>query len=355
MRTMKHTRPLLIAALAAPVLLAFSMPRDTIAFHPSEGTTITKTFKHKADMTVDDMEVLMNGQENPMMPEMETESTEVSIVVVTDKYVATEDGVPMMLLRTFDEISFDSKSLVAMEMMGESQDFNLEGEGTSALEGKTVAFKMEEGDYEKSFVEDEGDEQLLEELTEDMDLRVFLPDGDVSEGDSWDVDAGRLRDFLFPGGDLSIDIESVGDEPPSPAMDPSHSPGMNKIWGETEGDATATYTGTHDVDGTLVAVIEIEIDIKTANDLSEFFSEMLGDILEGMEIDVSSVDMEVSMTGKGELLWNVRAGHIYSFEMSGEIDITSDSVMEMDMGGQTISIEESISMSGTYVTTVTVE
>ncbi len=353
---MRHTRPLLIAALAAPVLLAFSMPRDTIAFHPSEGTTITKTFTHKAEMTLDDMEILMNGQENPMMPEMETESTEVSIVVVTDKYVATEDGVPMTLLRTFDEISHDSKSLVAMEMLGESQDFDLEGEGTSALEGKTVAFKMEEGDYEKSFVEDEGDEQLLEELTEDMDLRVFLPDGDVSKGDSWDVDAGRLRDFLFPGGDLSIDIESIGDEPPSPGMDPSHSPSANKIWGEIEGDATATYTGTRDVDGTSVAVIEIEIDIETANDLSEFFSEMMGDILsEGMEMDVSSVDMEVSMTGKGELLWNVRAGHIYSFDMSGEIALTSDSAMEMDMGGQTISIEESTSMSGTYVTTVTVE
>ncbi len=352
---MNHKRPILVAALTAPVLLAFALPRDTIAFHPKAGLTLEKTFESTETTTVDEMEVLMNGEVNPMVPDMEIESSMTSTIVVVDQYLACADGMPVRLLRTFETISNESETDVSMEMMGESQDFSMKAKGTSQLEGTTVAFTLEDGEYTKTFHEGEGDDELLEGLMEDMDLRVFLPEGDVSEGDSWDVDVSLLRAYLFPGGNLALEIENVGEESPVPGMDPASQPQTHEIWGETEGEVTATFSGTRDADGVTVAVIDIELDISTARDISELMRERIGDIVpDGVEMDISSVDMEITIEGTGQLLWNMAGGHLHSFEMSGETTTTSDSAMEMDMGGQSMSIEESTQASGTFTTKITV-
>jgi hypothetical protein len=353
---MNHKRPILVAALTAPVLLAFALPAETIAFHPKAGLTLKKTFESTETTTVDEMEVLMNGEENPMMPDMETEASSSSTIVVVDQYLACADGRPVRLLRTFETIDHESETDISMEIMGESQDINMEGKGTSQLEGTTVAFTMEEGEYRKSFHESEGDDALLEGLTEDMDLRVFLPDGDVSKGDSWEVDVTLLKAFLFPGGDLSLDIENVGGDSPLPGLDPSSEPQTHEIWGDTEGDVTATFSGTRDADGVTVAVIDIEVDISTARDISDFMRERMGDLVpDGVEMDISSIDMEVTIESTGQLLWNIAGGHMHSLEMSGTSTTTSDSAMEMNMGGQSMSIEQSTKASGTFTTKITVE
>ena len=69
-----------------------------------------------------------------------------------------------------------------------------------------------------------------------MDLRAFLPEKSVSEGDSWSIDLDGLINVLAPGGNLKIVPEDVagvagpgkgpgsalpGLAPPPPCLGPS--------------------------------------------------------------------------------------------------------------------------------------
>jgi hypothetical protein len=344
-------------ALAAPTL-AFAPKADTIQFAPSDGTTVTKTFTNVMKFGLDDMSMLMNGEDSPMTPQMEMDMEMTSIITVSDEYVSVSDGRPTELSRTFDTITQEMDIAVSVEMMGETQDEDMGGSGSSELEGKTVVFSWDDEaeEFDISFADDEGDEELLANLIEDMDLRVLLPDGEVSEGDAWDIPLPGLVDILAPGGDLKLDIEMEGQEM-GMGPDPAMMANMREMLADMlEGEATATYVGTRDIDGTTVAVIELEIEIDTARDMSELIEEMMEQQgVEGMEMNIDRVDVEFALETSGELLWNVGAGHVHSLSLEGEVAVAMDMEMGMDMGGQELSFEMSMEMSGTILTTVETE
>ncbi|MEE8468435.1 MAG: hypothetical protein V3T22_08270, partial [Planctomycetota bacterium] len=278
---MKHSQTLLVAAFAAalPALVAFRptdrLPKvEKISFAPGEGTSLTKTFTNTMVFGLDDMSMLMNGEEHPMMPEIEMDMEVTSSTTITDEYVSMGRGRPQILRRTFDEIGTEMNLEMVIEAMGQSEEQNPSGAGTSPLEGETVVFTWDDEDeeYKVTFPEDaEGDEDLLANLIEDMDLRVLLPDGEVSEGDSWDIPLAGLVDVLAPGGDLKLDIDMDGAGAGMGSPPPEMMSNMREMFGDMlEGSATATFSSTRDVDGTTVAVIDIEIDIDTARDMTEF-------------------------------------------------------------------------------------
>jgi hypothetical protein len=305
------------------------------------------------------MSMLMNGEENPMMPEIEMDMEVVSTVTITDEYVGMTRGRPSILNRTYDEINTEMNMEMIVEAMGQSQEESPSGAGTSDLEGQTVIFTWDDEDdeYRVTFPEDDqGDEDLLENLIEDMDLRVLLPDDEVSEGDSWDIPLAGLVDVLSPGGDLKLDIDmdgGMGMSGPPPEMMGN----MREMFGDMlEGQATATFSGTREVDGVTVAVIEIDIEIDTARDMSEFLEGVMGDEMpEGMDFTLDRVDLEFALEATGELLWNIRAGHLHSLELEGEAAIALDMEMGMDFGGQSMSMEMSMEMSGTMESSVSVD
>src|SRR5262249_29772967 len=132
-------------------------------------------------------------------------------VVVTDHYVSLSGGRPTKLERSFDELSGKSRSKFEFEGMGgeeggPEEDANDE---SSSLQGKSVTFAWDKDaeKYDLAFAEGKGDEDLLKDLEEDMDLRGILPTKSVSQGDSWDLDAKLFQHVLSPGGDLKIATE----------------------------------------------------------------------------------------------------------------------------------------------------
>ena len=343
---MKNTQTLLLATLAAPALLAFAPKADTVEFAPSDGTTVTKTFTTVMEFGLDDMSMLMNGEESPMMPQMEMDMTMTSTVTVSDEYVSVEDGRPSELERTFDTISQEMDIEISVGDMG---DQSVTGSGSSELEGETVVFKWDEDaeEYELSFADDEGDEDLLENLTEDMDLRALLPEDEVSEGDTWDIPLAGLVDILAPGGDLKLDIDIDGEAMMGP--DPTMMADMREMLADMlEGEATGKYLGSRDADGTTVGVIELTIEIDTARDMSDLLEEIMAEQgPEGFEMIIDRVDVEFALETEGELLWDLRGGHVYSLSLEGDIAVAMDMEMGMDMGGQEISFEMSMEMTGT--------
>jgi len=301
-------RPLYLSAA-----LLFLLPGatvDQVTFHAEEGTSVQRTFDFSLSMELQSMSMTVNDQEVPSdhFDGVEMKITDSQHVVVTDEYGALGDGRPAKLTRSFDELTGKS---------GESQsgpmgDSDTDQDKSSGLEGTTVVFTWDDEAeaYDAAF-QDDGDEDLLADLVEDMDLRGFLPDGDVEEGDAWDADIDAFKRLLEAGGDLDLRTE---DEQRSELQD--------QLSENLEGDVRVTYAGTREEDGVRVAVLKLEVSASTEGSGTQ----------DGPRGETEqTVTMEFDL--EGELLWAVEAGHLQSVELSGGLDSVLENHSTFD-GGQ---------------------
>jgi hypothetical protein len=353
----------LVFLLAAPALVAFSERGQGVVFAPRDGLVLTKHFTQSDQSALDDMSVSINGAEqDPSMTAMEQELSSRMEVRLTDEYGPMKGGRPARLKRTFDKISSHTDMTISAAMMPEPTEMSMVGE--SELEGEVVLFKWNEksGEYDVSFAEDNGsDAKLLDDLAEDTDLRALLPASEVSEGDTWEIDPNALTRVLAFGGSLKLDIETnstggmAGMGGGSSTM-----PSPSEFLGELEGTVTAEYKGTREQDGVRVAVIQLSIAVTTAKDMTEFFKEASKDaeMPEGMdmEMEYNSADMEFGFEGEGLALWNLAAGHLFSFEMSGNTTTTIDMSMAMSVGGMgNMEVDTTLTLTGNQTIKLTVK
>jgi hypothetical protein len=357
---MNYSSALLATVVALPALVAFAPKADSVKFAPEAGSTATKTFKTNWDFSLDDMTVLMNGEPNPMMPEISMQMTIAQDVSVTDTYDAVGDGRPSKLTRKFDSSNFDWEMKAEVDMMGETDEQDANASGTSKLDGSTVVFTWDEesGAYKAAFPEGvEGDAELLENLSEDMDLRGLLPkSGELTAGDSYDIELASLIDVFAPGGDLKLDVQIEGAEDAG-GPDPSMMGDFRRIFEEmVAGEANGKFVGTKEIDGVTVGVIELTFKINASRDMSEFVSELMGEQLpEGVDISVNRLDVEFGYEGGGELHWNLAAGRAEGLMLKGNADINVDMEMSTDAGGQAMTFAMEVAMSGTVENALTVE
>jgi len=357
---MKNKILLLVPLLAAPALYAFAAAPSKVAFQPPEGSTAVKTFENVVELTLDNMDMMMNGEPSPMMPEMDMSITMTSTVTVTDEYVKVRDNAPATLRRTFDELGNNVSVSMEIEMMGQSQSNDQDIEAASELEGKTVVFTWDEDEdgYVKSFDPEEDDSELLEDLWEDMDLRALLPKDDVSEGDEWEIDIKGLATILAPGGNLAMVPEEMDAEAMmsgGAGMGGSMSDFISEL---LDGEATGKFLGMREVDGMKLGAIKITVDVSSSNDMTEKVLEMMEDLdMEGAPpMDFDHIDVEFTLEGEGELLWDMEAGRAHSFELSGPTTMTYDVGISMEMEGMgAMTIEQMMEMSGTLNMSVSFE
>lgn len=358
--TSPKTYVALALACAAPTLLAFAPKADSIAFAPNEGASVTKTFTSLMEFSMDEMGMLMNGDDNPMMPSMEMDMTMTQSVTVSDTYGSMNGRRPSQITRTFDAVANDIEMDMTVESMGSVDEQSATGTGGSPLEGSSVTFTWDgdAGEYTKAFAEgSEGEAEHLDGLVEDMDLRCLLPTGEVSEGDEWDIPLNGLVDILAPGGNLLVEVEMDGQAAGPGGPDPAMFSNLREMVGDLlEGSATGKYAGSREVDGVKLAVIEIEIEIDTANDMAEMFEEMMAEQIPA-EIDMSldRVDVEFALESSGELLWNMSGGHVHSLVLEGESAVSMEMEMGMNAGGQAMNMEMNMEMSGTLKNMVATE
>lgn len=344
---LRHAAPLLLL----PALLAFQPRGTTLSFEVAEGATKTKTFTNSVSMTLDDMSMLMNGQESPMQPQIDMSIDSELELVVTDEYVAMGDGAPRKLARTYDTISMTRSMEMEMDIMGQVQSNSDSSDAESELEGETVHFTADdEGEYAPSFPGDEGDEELLEALTEDMDFRALLPEGEVEEGDEWKVSAAGLKNIMVPGGDLKLASSSEGAEGGMGMGDAEIGDFQDWFTEDIDGEVVATFSGMKETeDGVSVAVIELTIELANAVDLTEKVRESMADaeLPEGAgEMEINGMDIEVELEGTAVLLWNPSAGCAHSFEMDGELMLITDTAMSISAQGMDLEIEQTMEFAG---------
>jgi hypothetical protein len=327
---MKHV--LLPAALLGSFL---ATPVDELAFAPEDGTKLTRTFVTDAVLELDEVTLELNGNEQDADAGGFT-ITDTERIVVTDEILSSEEGRPTKLRRTFDEVL--NETVYSAEAAEEDQ----ETEESSDLVGSTVLFVWDADaeEYEITDEAEELEEDLLAGLYEDMDLRLFLPDGEVEAEDSWSVDSDAMRDLMWPGGFMHYRAE--GEEP-----DEDDEEVNRQIYENISGDITATYAGARDEDGTQVAVITIEAEINGT-------SEVEREVGDGAGTETRTI--EFSRTVEGEYLWSLDGGHLHAIAFTGAESLSFITTAELEApDGSEFSFKDERIFSGTVEYAVTVE
>lgn len=338
MNATKTSASLLLLSLP---LLGFIAREDKVSFHPTEGASVEKELSLELTFYMDDMSVVMDGNEMPIPPQGLDQAVTVNAVMsVTDEYVKSKTNKILTLLRSYDELSLEA----GLESESENVD------KFADLEGSTIAFAWDEetGEYTKTYHDSDGEEELLENLDVDMDFLVLLPDDEVSEGDTWEASGETLATIFLPGG---LVIGSSGE-----AMDETAEELSELVKEELGGQLESafedfvikcTYGGTRDEDGTDVGVIAFVFEGSTDLDLTEL-------ILAAIDLNAGEIGLEADITatvsfefdGEGTLLWDMKGGHVQGFEMEGEIIMTVDIEGDVDVMGESHSFEMSAEASG---------
>jgi len=349
---MKRILPFAALTLfAAPLLISGEGRGTKIAFSVEPGSSITKTYETETELTLDNFDMTMNGQEPPMMPGMDMTVNGVTTFEVEDTYSKVADGRPTMLTRSFDTLTGSSEVAMELDIMGEIQNQDMSMEMSSVLEGESVEFVWNEEEEAHDVVLPDGsalEEEDVEGLVEDMDYRVLLPEDEVDEGDEWEVPLEALHTILAPGGDTKLipeEMEEMGGFGGGGEMG-SSSDYFNE---DVEGEFTATFDGMRKTDDGEVAVIKFTFELSNAIDLTDQTRESLEDseLPEGVgEMEVEHVDIEIAYEGEGELTWNLDAGHFHTFEASGDFEMLLDQGMIINAMGQEMSIEQTMEFSG---------
>jgi len=333
------SRPLLLSAvLASPLLFAFDLRGDAPSFDPEAGTRVDKELSLTGAMYIDDLMFIVDGEEMPaeMLGDVLDSAFEFEMTEgVTDEFVKSGGGRPLVLLRTYNEFSMD------MSFGGESQEMDEEMD----LLDSTIKFtwNAEEETYDITYEEGSGDDEDLDGLDVDMDFTFLLPTDDVKEGSSWEVtgvEAGRL---FIPGGttggsgDFPEEASELG-EVAEELLGPQLEDALEDFV------VDCTYKG--DEDGAMLIAIEFE------GELNLDFSELMMAALEmegigDLEFDADiTLTMDIEMEGEGVLTWDNEAGHAQAFEMAIDIVITVDGEADIEVGGESHSAEATLEFSG---------
>jgi hypothetical protein len=185
-----------------------------------------------------------------------------------------------------------------------------------------------------------------------MDLRLLLPRGEVSPGDTWSVPARELRDLLAPGGDLVLRPDEVDVEQMERMQELLGGFGEG-LMEDLQGSCVCTFKGVREVDGESLAEIALEIAVTFDSDVSDLLNEVLDAIVSELgddapEITVDSADLVVDLEGEGLLTWNLGAGRFQSLGLSGEVEMNFDLEVGGDIEGESLDAAISAELSGTF-------
>jgi hypothetical protein len=335
-----------LVLLAAPSLAGAARPKAPpvkLRFAPEEGSSVTKTFETKGSLALEQHTLEGAGVNTPTM---EMNMTLHQKIVVTDTYAKNRENAPQRLIRSFDSLAAEQGASKKTEALGERRTLDQNMRATSLLEGKKVVFDWdaEKLAYTKAFDPQGEEEDLLEDLEEDMDLRTLLPAGEVQEGDEWELPLSGLRGLFAPGGNLALVPENSDRE--GMKMGPDSSSMSEMIGEKLEGTAKAKLVKIEAVDGVPCARIHIVLDVKSTADMTEAARKKLAGSEEAEGFEIDHLDVAFAFTGEGDLLWNMAAGRFHNLDLSGQMTIRNEHGIKLEVAGKKMQIEQRMTLSG---------
>lgn len=325
---------MITSKFAAGALLVATAPlASDLYFQPADGTTLERNTALSFIIDLDDFEANMMGQTmdpEDMGGDMSDMSGEVEIeFTVIDEVVKATRGRALELVREYAEMLVD----------GEEPEDDEDGPGK-------VKFVWDEdaGEYRKKILDEdssEDKESMLPVLMEDMDLRMFLPDGEVDEGDTWNVSLGSqgFVGLFMPG--LSVDgigeiiMQKASEEEPQAAemMRGFMAPIEEQL---SDLEMLVTYAGETELDGVRVAQLDMGMELAIDLDLSDKIMEAIessGEEVPQMDL---SVNLGISAEAEGPMFWSLDGKHLHKCSMEGEfeVEVQFDVLVEMEGMGE---------------------
>ncbi len=336
---MKTHSSFVLALLAIPLTLGLAAVADDLSFHPAKDAKSQKELRIEGEFRVKEASLTVNGEPLPgeMLDQITSQEILISLAVdATETFLATKDGAPTDLLRSYDKL--ESK----MEVGDETKS----PEKANELEGKIVRFQWDEkaSEFKKSFHESKGDDALLEDLIDDMEVRALLPSKKVAEGDTWEVEADQMLALFFPGGVAANAGDSGGEGPDMGEMSEEMAKQMEEAFKAFK--VTCIYKGTRDAGGTKVGEITFAYDGKASLDLDPILEKVQESFGEGApEMDFNAT-ASMSLKGEGVLLWDLATGVMHSYEMKSNLGLDVNIQVHGDQEGQQFEVSLSGSVGG---------
>jgi hypothetical protein len=327
--------PLCLVFLSAPA-------RDAVAlrFEPEEGTVLKRTFQAEAKYHLADSSLSINGEAQEKTEETpDYHMSFLERIAVTDDLKKVADGRPTELVRTFDELTQNTDSV------GDKESSSTYA---SPLAGRKVRFTWDP-DAERYDVEaaDDGelDEDVAAWLAEDLDLRLVLPSKEVEAGDEWELDPKLYLAFMWPSG--LLDFHPEGQE-----LDEADRAPSRQTIEHLEGSGTARLEEVREEDGVRVAVIHVELELKTG-------SASTLPAIEGQQPELE-FEVEIERKVKGTILWDLEHAHARSATLDCDatrLTTRKGTVTGEDEDGEeaSIEIEENSLLEGTIRYEATIE
>lgn len=315
------------SGLCALVLSFVVPPTAELAYRPDTKGAWVCTFEEANEFRLETMTQRLDGNElDGPVPDMS--GTITRRVVVRDEGSEAKDGRMLVRRRTFEELAAESK--VHLEVLGQSQDFAVELQ--SELEGHELAVTWDAKTeaYGFAFVEEEAPSAaLLEGLLEDLDLRALLAEDAVEEGAAWELDLADQRALLAPGGALHL-VPSEAPRAGGDVLDAYDivsvaALSLADVAQQLEGTLRVRWSETREDDEHHYAVLTLELDGRASADLSARVAAM-AEAAELEPRDDLRFDVALDLEGRGELLWDLGAGHFHTLELELE------GVQEIELG-----------------------
>jgi hypothetical protein len=316
-----------LSSVALSLALALApLAREELRFKTPVGDKVTKTFEDSLSLKLEEMRVVVNGEDVPAedLGDLQIDIDGATRVVYTDHYREGGEGQPKVLARSFDTLERKRTQKAGPE--GEVEEETTEEE--SALEGQTVVFTWdaEEQRHNAKFDGEGADEKLLAGLFEDTDLRTFLPGKKLEKGDSWSIEPKAFRHVIDPGGELHFESEDEAQD------DDDNDEQLNDNLG---GEIRATFEGTREEDGAQLAVVKLECKLMTFRE-NETSDEPL--------TTVQRLDVEFKLVG--ELVWELASGRLVSYQLEGDARLVDKRTSNGEIHDQSVSFEEAVTLAG---------
>lgn len=247
---MKHVLPCIVLATVGTTL-------STDYAERSFRVEVTTTLETEATSSIERNGEPMEGRGGgDRTSEMRRE------LVMIDEVLATEDGRPTVVRRTFDTLE-GSTSFQFGDRYGESQN-------DTPLAGSILEIRDEDGEVVVEMVEgDQVDDTLLEGHLPTLSLDALLPEDSVEVGDSWELDSEAVLRSL--GFDVATKLYAApereeggegrgGRRGRGAGGGGQRGGGAQMLFTTCDWDATATLSSeTEEIDGLLCQVVEIEM------------------------------------------------------------------------------------------------
>jgi len=243
-------------------------------------------------------------------------------LTLTDSYASVSAGRPLDWMRRVDATSGK------FEHGGRRRDVV----GFFSLLGCAVQFerRKDEQQFARTLAEGSAEDLHIEDWVEDLDLRGFLPEGEVKPGEKWIAHGRPVMDALFGPSEMGFlgtprdqRTETLVRDVLLSRFRELGDKGLEIECARSRSDEALEQPGTK---------IELLLEDKGVLDVTDTINEFL-QRMDSNTFDAGPVSMEWKVDGSGSLMWDPTQGRFESLDFAADLQLEFTCSLSATPGG----------------------